>query len=290
MITCIEFIQSEIASDLALALLHTLWQGFFIALVLLVILKQLSNQQAQWRYRWCVAALLLLVMCGLGTFSILQRRSDTVYNTPAVVSFSTELTETSETVIPLNPTALDQTQSETLSPATTNDQQPPKRSQQINPLSWAISLWLIGVAAMMGRLAVALTGTYRLKQQTLAIEDMAILDLFEKLCQQMNMPRKIRLAASSRLLQPGVIGFFRPMLLVPVSMLSEIAMDDLQAILAHELAHIRRYDYLVNFSQMMIEAALFFNPFMWWISHQIRVERESCCDMAGVETAGEPVK
>ena len=69
-------------------------------------------------------------------------------------------------------------------------------------------------------------------------------------------------------------------------MVSGIPADDLQAILVHELAHIRRYDYLVNFLQMVVEALLFFNPAVWWISRQIRIEREACCDAAGVLWTG----
>ena len=103
----------------------------------------------------------------------------------------------------------------------------------------------------------------------------------------MGIGRKIRVLVGERISTPGVIGCFWPTLLLPASMLSGIPAEDLRAILVHELAHIRRYDYLVNFLQMVVEALLFFNPAVWWISRQIRIEREACCDAAGVRWTGQ---
>jgi hypothetical protein len=114
--------------------------------------------------------------------------------------------------------------------------------------------------------------------------------MVEQLRRSMGITRRIRVAVSEHISVPGVVGFIWPTLLVPVSMVSGVAADDLRAILAHELAHIKRYDYLVNFCQMMIEAIFFFNPALWWISKQIRFEREACCDKAGVAATGQRIR
>ncbi|MCF7955899.1 MAG: carboxypeptidase regulatory-like domain-containing protein, partial [Phycisphaerae bacterium] len=153
-----------------------------------------------------------------------------------------------------------------------------------------IVVWSVGVFIMLVRMFRALASTARLRRSAVDIQDGPVKELFDKLCRQMNITQKIRFASTMVLKHPGVIGFFRPVLLVPVSMLTELPADYLQAIIAHELAHIRRYDYLVNFCQMLIEAIFFFNPAVWWISRQIRIEREVCCDTAGIETTGKPIQ
>jgi hypothetical protein len=147
--------------------------------------------------------------------------------------------------------------------------------------------WLAGVVLMLLRLAVLVAGGSRLRRKCRLIEDSQTLALVEQLRARMGMGRRIRVLVGDRLAMPGVIGCLWPALLLPASMSSGIAVEDLQAILVHELAHIRRYDYLVNFLQMVVEALLFFNPAVWWISRQIRIEREACCDAAGVLWTGQ---
>src|SRR5262249_33339444 len=86
-----------------------------------------------------------------------------------------------------------------------------------------------------------------------------------------------------------VIGWIRPLILLPLTAMTGLAELQLQAILAHELAHIRRHDYLVNLLQTTVETILFYHPAVWWISHQIRIERENCCDDQAVEVCGDTV-
>ena len=87
---------------------------------------------------------------------------------------------------------------------------------------------------------------------------------------------------------PTVIGWLRPVVLVPGSALAGMAPYQLEAILAHELAHIRRHDYLVNLLQTLVETLLFYHPAVWWLSHRIRIERENCCDDLAVSLCGDP--
>ena len=85
---------------------------------------------------------------------------------------------------------------------------------------------------------------------------------------------------------PCVVGWIKPTVLIPVSAFTGLSVDDLEMIVAHELAHIRRHDVLVNYIQSAIETVLFFNPAVWWISRRIRVEREHCCDDIAAEVCG----
>src|SRR5262249_51462940 len=87
-----------------------------------------------------------------------------------------------------------------------------------------------------------------------------------------------------------VIGWIRPLILLPLTAMTGLTELQLQAILAHELAHIRRHDYLVNLVQTAVEMILFYHPAVWWISHQIRIERENCCDDQAIEVCGDTVE
>ncbi|MGZ3457844.1 MAG: M56 family metallopeptidase, partial [Archangium sp.] len=86
---------------------------------------------------------------------------------------------------------------------------------------------------------------------------------------------------------PTVVGTWRPLILVPASALAGLSVLQLEAVLAHELAHIRRHDYLVNLLQTLVETALFYHPAVWWLSARIREEREHCADDVAVESCGD---
>ena len=99
-----------------------------------------------------------------------------------------------------------------------------------------------------------------------------------------------KVALCTDVVVPTVIGVLRPTILLPVSMASGVPPDHLEGILAHELAHIRRYDHIVNLVQRLIEALLFFHPAVWFLSRRIRIERERCCDDLVLASGGEPLR
>ncbi len=88
---------------------------------------------------------------------------------------------------------------------------------------------------------------------------------------------------------PTVIGWLKPTVLLPMSALAGLSPLQVEAILAHELAHVRRHDYFVNLLQTLLETLLFYHPAVWWVSGQVRVERENCCDDLAVSLCGDPV-
>ena len=99
----------------------------------------------------------------------------------------------------------------------------------------------------------------------------------------------MHVADCDRLDAPAVIGWVRPVILVPVAALSSLTIAQVDAILAHELAHIRRHDYLVNLFQTVAETLLFYHPAVWWLSGRLRLEREHCCDDVAVSISGDAV-
>lgn len=271
-------LHSQTAADLGMSLLHTLWQGPLIGLTLYACLAFLPAERCRRRYALSTAALLLTVLCWVATFAALQydpaAPSVPLRDQPGIEALPAAAPEgTAVAVRTIAPT-----------PAV------PERGLQVRLLPWMLGGWLAGVCVMLGRMFVATAGAARLRRESFAMDDPAVGAMFDELCRHMKIRRSVRFRVCCDLVYPGVIGFLSPMLLVPTSVLSEVPLDDLRVILAHELAHIRRFDYLVNFCQMIVEALLFFNPAVWWISRQIRIEREACCDRAGIEAAGRPVR
>ena len=103
---------------------------------------------------------------------------------------------------------------------------------------------------------------------------------------KLKLAKPVRLLESARVNVPVVIGFIKPVILVPVGMLTGFSSDEVESILAHELAHVVRNDYLINILQSVAEIILFYNPALWWISGTIRKEREKCCDDIAVFLCG----
>jgi len=118
----------------------------------------------------------------------------------------------------------------------------------------------------------------RLKRVGVAPTSKEVLASLTCVSKRLGLHRSVRVLESSIAQVPLVVGYLRPVILLPVSLLTNIPATQLDAILAHELVHIRRHDFLVNLLQILIETLFFYHPAVWWLSHRIRVEREHCCD------------
>ena len=112
-------------------------------------------------------------------------------------------------------------------------------------------------------------------------------EILRKLGARIGLSRPVRLLVSALVQVPTVVGWLRPVVLVPVGALGGLPAGHLEALLLHELAHIRRHDYLVNMLQSVAEALLFYHPAVWWVSGHIRAERELCCDDVAVSVSGD---
>jgi GWxTD domain-containing protein len=149
-----------------------------------------------------------------------------------------------------------------------------------------VVLWLLGVVVFSLRLAGAWRFTARLRsaahpapaewQQTV-----------ERIAACVGARQAVRLLISSMVDVPTVIGWLRPVILVPVEFFTGVPVEHIKALLAHEIAHVRRRDYLMSMLQSIAEAVLFYHPAVWWISEQIRAERELCCDDIAVAVGGD---
>ncbi len=157
--------------------------------------------------------------------------------------------------------------------------------QQAMP--WIVVSWFAGAAACSLRLLMGFISAAALRRSRHAPVLIEWQQTLDRLIERMQVSRSVRLLPTDRVDSPSVIGWLRPVILAPVGVLSGLAPEQVEALLAHELAHVRRHDYLVNVLQGIAESLLFYHPGVWWISSQIRAEREHSCDDLAVAASGD---
>ena len=157
---------------------------------------------------------------------------------------------------------------------------------------WVTCTYIVGVLLMLGRLGFGLVSASRLASSGKLVRDERLLQLVERLRLQWLLCVAPALRHSQQIVTPKVVGLVRPTILLPTAALSGLSLGELEMILAHELAHVRRHDMWVNLLQRLAEAVLFFNPALWFLSRRIGALREYCCDELAcevvVQTSGEP--
>jgi beta-lactamase regulating signal transducer with metallopeptidase domain len=156
-----------------------------------------------------------------------------------------------------------------------------------NCFPWLILVWWVGVFLLSLRHMAGWVGVQQIRQRDTSPVTGSVRDTFSRLAGQLGVARPVELLKSASARTPVAIGWIRPVVLIPASLLTSLSPRQLETILTHELAHIRRHDYLVNLIQAFVETVLFYHPAVWWISHRIREEREMCCDDMAVGICGD---
>lgn len=268
--TLLHWLTSPEWTQLVKALLHSLWQGALIAAGLALLLRRITNPTM--RYRLALAGLGVVVLSAIVTWGVLRApKAPTLASTPIVdapVATQPETTGPVETIVV---------------EASWTSAKP-----QVQWTAWLALLWLIGTSAMLGRASVKVAGAEQLRRSCKPLDNPRIAHLIAEARHAVNVTRRMRVAVTDQLTSPAVVGVLVPTLILPLSLITTLSHEQIRFILLHELAHIRRGDYLANLFQLFAEALLFFNPTVWWISHQIRREREACCDALAIELSGAP--
>jgi beta-lactamase regulating signal transducer with metallopeptidase domain len=267
------------AQRLGWVLIHFLWEGTIIALVLAVLLRLLTSAFSHNRYALAGIALLMCAIAPVITWLALAPHE----------GVSSPLTE----IGPVNfPQAQDATPAPSIAllraslevPVETGTPWQVSLVQAANAsLPYAVGLWFVGVLTLSTRLTLGWIWMKRLCRSSIPTKDSRYLEKFKILLARMQIAGPVRLLESALVEVPTLIGWLRPTILIPVSLFVGMTPDQLEAILAHELAHVRRYDYLANLFQTFIETVLFYHPAIWWISRKLREERENCCDDIALE-------
>ncbi len=143
-------------------------------------------------------------------------------------------------------------------------------------LDYFVWIWFAGFIIFAMRMAGGIGHLRRIRRTSFPLNELT--NLVDKFCVKMNVKIKVQIGESSKIKAPVVIGHIKPIILCPVGFVTGLPIDQIEMVIAHELAHIRRNDFLVNILQKIVESIYFFNPFIWWISSQIGIEREAVCD------------
>src|SRR5207247_3823803 len=154
-------------------------------------------------------------------------------------------------------------------------------------LPWVVLVWFGGVVVLSLRLASGWLVTRRLGRVGTASVPDSCREAVARLAARLRLSRPVRVLQSAVVQVPAVMGWLRPVILLPASALTGLTPLQLDALLAHALANVRRYDHLVHLVQSVIETLLFYHPAVWWVSQQVREEREHCCDDLAVVVCGD---
>ncbi len=287
------FISQPLVTTLAWTLLHFVWQGAVISAVAAVLWRQLRGAAPTVRYAVGVASLGAMVLCTVVTFAILSSRTAAVPSSAASVQRQTlaesqvsdHVTAPSLTLVGEHISAPSMTL--VSSSSQTSSAVSRLADQSRAWLALFVAIWAMGVALLSVRLAGGWFVANRLTRRGVSPVADEIAMLADRLMARLSLTRAVRLLESSIVRVPTVIGWITPVVLVPASALTGLSSSQLEALLAHELAHIRRHDYLVNVLQSAVETLLFYHPAVWWISRRVRIEREHCCDDVAIDVCGD---
>jgi beta-lactamase regulating signal transducer with metallopeptidase domain/peptidoglycan/xylan/chitin deacetylase (PgdA/CDA1 family) len=284
------FLSQPSFQALGWTLIHFVWQGALVAALFVGIRVMLRSYSANTRYAAACAAMLLLLILPLVTFFIIRssfldagagaQTSSSAPNAAAPLQQQLELARR-ETLSP-GEVDLD----EILPPETMPSQNWTEYSFA-SLLPWLVLIWLAGAITLSLRLVGGWLAVRRIKLRRTNEVTREWQETVACLSRRLRVSGAVRLCESALVEVPTVIGWLRPVILVPVSIWAGLSVEQVEALLAHELAHIRRHDYLVNLLQTAIETLLFYHPAVWWISRQVRTEREHCCDDLAVKTCGD---
>jgi beta-lactamase regulating signal transducer with metallopeptidase domain len=278
--TTISALFTPLIAPVTWALVHFMWQGALVAAALSVVLGLQRGSSAAVRYRTACVALVVMIAFPIVTAVTYDGASRSAYGSagpaaatsvgatrPAPASANSQATPpaggisaddqarrtTSEAIVSLLPTL-----------------------DRLRP--WLFVVWLVGVLALSLFHVLGWRRVQQLKHEAVEPAPAEWQESITRLCECLGIPRAVSVLKSACVEVPTVIGWLSPVVLIPVGAFTGLAPEQLRDVLVHELAHIKRRDYLINLVQVVAETLLFFHPAVWWVSRQIRTERENCCD------------
>ena len=250
-----EIFSNPLAKTLGWTLVHSLWQ--ILAITLVYFLVVIFTKKANTRY-WSGMSLLLLQFMASGiTFFIINAFSSSEKTFAGVA----------------------------LAPKMLNSVQVMLSFLQTN-LPLVVGIWVLGCAILFSRLILGYLWVNQLKNSPKNQFDERLTQILSDIKQKMKITKNVQVKVSRMVSLPMIMGVLKPVILIPASLVSGFSQEQLETILAHELAHLKRHDFLLNGLQSVLDVIYFFHPAMWLISAQIRKERENCCDDLALEVSG----
>lgn len=281
-----DLMQQPSIDALAWTLIHFLWQGALLGVAAFIALRIARPERATTRYCIGVSTLGLMLVTSVITFATLVRaprpfpaKGATFFASspapadagqPVINQIDERVAPGTESIVSLS--GISAWRPAPLGPAA---------------LTVVVTLWAIGVLALSLRLFGGWILTRQLAHRAVAAVSPSIDAAAKRIADRLQLRRAVSIVESGAVAVPTLVGWMKPVVLLPAAALSGLTPEQLQAILAHELAHVRRHDYLVNLLQSIVETLLFYHPAVWWASTQVRAEREHCCDDLAVDVCGD---
>ena len=251
----------KMVSALGWTLLHSLWQATVLAAAAAILVRRLRDAKA--RYSVALAALILVLVAAVATFWLAWEPEGHAAATTTALEGWLHGKHLLDATLDLS--------------AATAARVPTSQT-----FAWLVSLWLVGVSVSSLRLAGGLWAVVRLRRQESTAVCAKVHAICEELRQLLGITRPVRYRQTTRVETPAVAGWWHPVIFLPISALTGLSEEQLRLVIAHELAHIRRWDTLVNLLQAASETLFFYHPAVWWLNRSIRAEREHCCDDAAL--------
>jgi beta-lactamase regulating signal transducer with metallopeptidase domain len=255
---------SPAADALGWTLLHAVWQGFTIVLPTAAALHLLRNRSSAFRYRIGILSLCAQLLASVITFSYYYEATTPV---PGINS------------------------SQWLAPTWHQDSFVIPWHQQVRQfleghLSQFVLVYLIGLLVFGFRLAGGWLYLQRLSRFATPPANALWNTVVNQLRTTMALQSVVQIRESASIAVPIVVGIIKPVLLIPIGLATSLSAQEIEAVLAHELAHVKRQDYAINLLQSLVDVLYFFHPALWWLSARVREERELCCDDLAVQACG----
>lgn len=259
-------ISDNLIQSFVWTIVNSIWQFTLIAVVMSVLLKVYSNTKSVIRY----AISLTSIFASFGIFITTFLYYYSGQSADQIRYFSTRLADYQAN----------------FPDVTTSDQLYIWITTYQNPI---IITWMIGVALFAVRILGSALYIEYLSRKIKPVYDLEIHKRFDRICRHFGVHPDIKIAESGLVTTPMLLGFLKPVILFPIGLINQLDPAETEAILAHELAHFLRKDVYINLIQTGIEAVLYYHPAIWWISTNIRVERENCCDEMAISYTGDPL-
>jgi beta-lactamase regulating signal transducer with metallopeptidase domain len=263
-----QVLSGEVISAIGWTLIGIIWQASLVAIALAIFLKLFRGQSA--RIKYYASLLSLGVIVAISVYNFTES-----YSTPTQKDVSENLTQMHQ--ININD-FIDQLKTSD-EPITQLKVKLKDFAKQLDKyLLYIVNIWAIGIFVFMLKFLASYTYIKRLKQTKISNINEKWIQKFNEIEKRLSVSKKLKYLESGVVKVPMVLGYLKPVILIPAGMITGIPENQIEAIIAHELAHIKRNDYLVNILQTIVEIVFFFHPGVWYISGVIRTERENCCD------------
>jgi len=270
--TLATFFPDNVIHALGWTIFHSIWQGLIIGFILFLIFRYRRNISSQTKYLMGVFALAAIFLSSLFTFFAayhpVSLQADMTIFSPAGISNLSSISEGGDELSIINPISSGWQQS------------------LIRTFDIVSIIWILGVILIALRLAGGMLVINGMRRQGVSPLPEAWERRMKMLALKTGLHRSITCLQSQKVMVPTVIGILRPVILIPSMIISGFPADQLETIIVHELAHIRRHDFLINVMQSIMEALFFYHPVVWIISENVRQEREICCDDDTVKVCG----